>query len=572
MNNEEKLNTLTQHIDAMIDILGDDDKDEAIADLLEKIGELIAHYYSDEPVEDKAPEEQELDEDPVLAANGMPKGLADILRKAAANGTQICGVGPDGMSDITGIFTGSPKQVPEAEVLNGYPLNGNIPTEFSDEYNAHIKRQAERLNKVMGISVEDSLDQLKTATMRSVVGVVHQVIQAKAECPDLNIDEFYTDNLYGNKLFPADIKDGLVYSDTQYPVSSSDSVIAREILDMVHKVMEDSDKDNQTPSGTMTEPTTDADNSEATQGDTLLFKDLHDYLIGLGFVADVESISRCSDNSNLMDISVWPSATTVDLYGEDMLLYLFKDEVAVSISFSMGELHCSVRSFTYYDIYDDSEDGEIDEFYFKSMSEFINNLKNGLYLTCEECDRNKFMEEPAEYFEKGSNELSMISRVYDIMVELYTKIDHTHEAGHHMPTIEDFKAVLSKIGFTADEYCDLEAKDIDSKVWLSKSMWENGLLIQTKYLIDDEIGEFHADSIDDIIPSFMAELENQTCGFNKDAYYDRWEATEKYADEYESGPNARYYMTLENRIEEADSYYDWCCEVYSRLSKLRSGN
>ena len=138
------------------------------------------------------------------------------------------------------------------------------------------------------------------------------------------------------------------------------------------------------------------------------------------------------------------------------------------------------------------------------------------------------------------------------------------------PTIEDFKAVLSKIGFTEGYYV-LKARDIDRKVWLCESMCENGLLIQTKYLVDDEIGEFHADSIDDIIPSFMAELEKQTCGFNKDTYYDRWKATEKYAYRYESGPNARCYMTLKRRIKEADAYYDWCCEVHSRLSKLKSG-
>lgn len=138
------------------------------------------------------------------------------------------------------------------------------------------------------------------------------------------------------------------------------------------------------------------------------------------------------------------------------------------------------------------------------------------------------------------------------------------------PTIEDFKSVLSKIGFKDDGF-GLVARGIDDQVWLCESMWENGLLIQTKYLVDDEMGEFRANSIDDIIPSFMAELEKQTCGFDKDAYYDRWEATEKYADEYESGPNARYYMTLENRIEEANAYYEWCCEVYSRLSNLKSG-
>ena len=139
------------------------------------------------------------------------------------------------------------------------------------------------------------------------------------------------------------------------------------------------------------------------------------------------------------------------------------------------------------------------------------------------------------------------------------------------PTIEGFKAVLSKIGFKYGR-CVLKAKDIDSKVWLCEGLSDNHLLIQTKYLIDDEIGEFRADSIDDIIPSSMTELENQTCGFNKDAYYERWKASEKYADRYESGPKARPYKTLKRRIKEADAFYDWCCEVYSRLSELKSGN
>lgn len=141
---------------------------------------------------------------------------------------------------------------------------------------------------------------------------------------------------------------------------------------------------------------------------------------------------------------------------------------------------------------------------------------------------------------------------------------------NNKPTIEDFKSVLSKIGFKKVNYV-LKAKDIDRKVWLCEAMCENGLLIQTKYMVDDEIGEFYADSIDGIIPAFMVELEHQTFGFNKDAYYDHWKATDKYADMYESGPNARSYKTLKRRIKEADAYYDWCCEVYSRLSKLESG-
>ena len=153
----------------------------------------------------------------------------------------------------------------------------------------------------------------------------------------------------------------------------------------------------------------------------LLFKDLHEYLTNLGFIPDPESISRFSDDSNLMDDSEWPSATTVDLYGEDMLLYLFKDEIAVSISFSMEQLHCSVRSFTFYD-YDDSEDGELDEFYFKSMSEFIDTLKNDLYSDCYGCDKNKFMEETAEYFQEDSDGLNRMSKSYDIIEELYKKV------------------------------------------------------------------------------------------------------------------------------------------------------
>ena len=169
MNKQDKQKSLLAHTEAMKDILTDEE-DSMIADLIDKVHNIIDNFYS-EDIKMHGPEDQK---------------SVDTENK-----------------------------VPEAEVLNGYPAQYLGIVETSDEYDAHIQRQAERLNKVMGISIEDSLDQLKTATMRAVVGVVHQVIQAKAKCSDLNIDEFFNDNLYGNKLFPADIKDGLVYSDIQ---------------------------------------------------------------------------------------------------------------------------------------------------------------------------------------------------------------------------------------------------------------------------------------------------------------------------------------------------------------------
>ena len=253
MNKEEKFKALTQHIDDMIDILGEDDKDEAIADLLEKIGELIAYYYSDEPVEDEATEEeeQELDDDPVLAANGVPKSLADILRKAAANGTQITGVGPGGCAinvgadgsmttvggtDITGLFGDSAPNPIDAEPLDGYPLK-EYTINLSEECTTHIRKQAERLNRIMGIDVDESIESIQQNITKVFIGVLHQTLQAKDQNESMDIDKFYTDNLYGDRFYSGRVDCSKVYSDLDSPVQCSDTVIVKEILDLVHKNM-----------------------------------------------------------------------------------------------------------------------------------------------------------------------------------------------------------------------------------------------------------------------------------------------------------------------------------------------
>lgn len=194
-------------------------------------------------------EEQELDDDPILAANGVPKKLADILRKAVANGTQITGVGPGGCAinvgadgsmttvggtDITGLFGDSAPKPIDAEPLNGYPLK-EYTINLSEECTTHIRKQAERLNRIMGIDVDESIESIQQNITKVFIGVLHQTLQAKDQNESMDIDKFYTDNLYGDRFYAGKAEDGKVYSDLDSPVQCSDTVIAKEILDLVHK-------------------------------------------------------------------------------------------------------------------------------------------------------------------------------------------------------------------------------------------------------------------------------------------------------------------------------------------------
>ena len=498
-----------------------------------------------------------------VVTNMVPSNMEKAMRKAVANGTTVNIKNSDGSyTDITDTFRDMQvNKVPEAEVLKVFPLTGNIPEDFSEEYNAHIQRQAERLNRVMGISIEDSLDQLKASTMRSVVGVVHQVIQAKAKYPDLDIDEFFNDNLYGNKLFPADIKDGLVYSDTRYPVSSSDPVIAREIIRIVHEVIGD-DKDDVPSTESRAEATVEVHDT----GSTLTWGQVEDLFNKIDFV-----YSNDNDDNDHPDRIKKILDTPQEVVDESHFVHVSTD-TRIQLWYEEGDGRINITCYT--DIIDVDY---VMDFYAESINDIISGFEAGLKKFTHNFDFMRFCQahdtrvsgDVQEIFNwaKTTHDKLQAMEYINKNPQVDDKTKETDEVPNK-PTMDDFKHLLSKIGFEDDGF-DLVAEGIDGKVWLCESMWENGLLIQTKYLVDDEIGEFHADSIDDIIPSFMAELKQQTCGFDKDAYYDRWEATEKYADEYESGPNARYYMTLECRIEEADAYYDWCCEVYSRLSKLK---
>lgn len=178
---------------------------------------------------------QELDEDPILAANGVPKKLADILRKAVSNGTQITGVGPGGsLSDITGLFGDSTPESPKADPLNGYPLK-DYTIDLSEACTTHIRKQAERLNRIMGIDVDESIESIQQNITKAFIGVFHQTLQAKDQNESMDIDQFYTDNLYGDRFYTGKVEDGKVYSDLNSPVKYSDTVIAKEVLDLIHK-------------------------------------------------------------------------------------------------------------------------------------------------------------------------------------------------------------------------------------------------------------------------------------------------------------------------------------------------
>lgn len=329
----------------------------------------------------------------------------------------------------------------------------------------------------------------------------------------------------------------------------------------------------------------------------LLFKDLHEYLTNLGFIPDRESISRLRDDSNLMDTSEWPHADKVDLYGEDMLLYGFKDEIAVNISLSIRCLHCYVRSSTLYD-YDDSEDGEIDEFDFESMDEFIDKFKFGL---CCECGggKNKYMEEAAEYPQADSDYLNRMSKAYDIIEELYKKVSNTktpkskEENIMGKTTIKEFAAFVGKIGFTPDpltwneEPTDQDVFGDDAFYWFDSDIDKHvricaadSIQIESDYITDVTLAEFDT-GIENMKINFMKALLSITSDFNKAEMYKQWGCAEGDLKDYSKGLGDPNYTidpfgeedwfendTLWGMRKQADNLFDWALEIFNRLAKL----
>lgn len=197
MTNEEKKEKFVGIIDGIISELDFSDKnDKHFMALLERVRTLVEGIYTDAPTEDtdEDPEQEETPEEPEQD---------DTIK---------------------------------AEPLDGYPLKDST-IELSDKCTDHIRKHAERLNRIMGIDVEESIESIRQNITKVFIGVLHQTLQAKDNNESMDVNKFYTDNLYGDRFYAGNVKDGKVYSDLNSPVQCSDTTIAKEILDLVHKNM-----------------------------------------------------------------------------------------------------------------------------------------------------------------------------------------------------------------------------------------------------------------------------------------------------------------------------------------------
>ena len=193
MTNEEKKEKFVGIIDDIISELDfSDTNDKHFMGILERVRTIVEGIYTDVPTEDTDSEQEETPEEPEQD---------DVIK---------------------------------AEPLNGYPLK-DYTVNLSDECTMHIRKQAERLNRVMGIDVEESINSIHQNITKVFIGVLHQTLQAKDKNESMDVNKFYTDNLYGDRLYSGKVEEGKVYSDLNSPVQCSDTVIAKEILDMVHK-------------------------------------------------------------------------------------------------------------------------------------------------------------------------------------------------------------------------------------------------------------------------------------------------------------------------------------------------
>ena len=197
MTNEEKKEKFVGIIDGIIsDLDFSDTNDKHFMGILDKVRTIVEGIYTDSTNEatDEDPETEETPEEPEQD---------DAIK---------------------------------AEPLNGYPLK-EYTIDISEDCNNHIRKQAERLNLIMGIDVDESIESIQQNITKVFIGVLHQTLQAKEKNNEMDIDTFYTDNLYGDRFYSGKVEDGKVYSDLNSPVQCSDTVIAKEILDLVHKNM-----------------------------------------------------------------------------------------------------------------------------------------------------------------------------------------------------------------------------------------------------------------------------------------------------------------------------------------------
>ena len=184
---------------------------------------------------------------------GIIDGIISDLDFSDTNDKHFMGILDKERTIVEGIYTDSTneatdedpetEETPEepeqddaikAEPLNGYPLK-DYTIDISEDCNNHIRKQAERLNLIMGIDVDESIESIQQNITKVFIGVLHQTLQAKEKNNEMDIDTFYTDNLYGDRFYSGKVEDGKVYSDLNSPVQCSDTVIAKEILDLVHK-------------------------------------------------------------------------------------------------------------------------------------------------------------------------------------------------------------------------------------------------------------------------------------------------------------------------------------------------
>lgn len=160
-------------------------------------------------------------------------------------------------------------------------------------------------------------------------------------------------------------------------------------------------------------------------------------------------------------------------------------------------------------------------------------------------------------------------------------------------TIKEFVEFMGKIGFTQDPqnwpngYTDQDVldgvgniftSDIDKHVWINAG---DDIVIESEYLVDDQIAEFDTGSIEDMKISFMKELLSITRNFNKAEMYEHWGCAEGYLEEYEDGvgdpgytinrldrSSDLEYHTLWGMRKQADNMFDWALEIFNRLAKL----
>lgn len=197
MTNEEKKEKFVGIIDGIISELDFSDfNDKHFMGILEKVRTLVEGIYTDAPTEST-------DEDPETEETPEELEQDDTIK---------------------------------AEPLDGYPLK-DFTIDFSDKFTEHIRKQAERLNNIMGIDVDESIDSIRQNITKMFIGVLHQTLQAQDQNESMDINKFYTDNLYDDRFYAGKVMDGKVYSDPDSPVQCSDTVIAKEIIDLVHKNM-----------------------------------------------------------------------------------------------------------------------------------------------------------------------------------------------------------------------------------------------------------------------------------------------------------------------------------------------